>query len=666
MLPISGRIHTGGDFFNQAVSIMHSFRQEATMKSAIQLLLLFWTAVIVLATSRLYAQNSLPRDTNGWTIFTPSTDTRLIYVSSTNGNDATAQFYTPSDAAISSDPFLPSGAIKPYKTIAEAAKNARNDSPDWILLKRGDTWFESLPLRSGKSKTEPYLASYYGSAKERPLLKTGSKAGFSQCCKNHHYIAVSGVAFYAHTRDFNSPDFASQDGASGFNFFTGDTYTGTGVLVEGCSFRFYTGNVVQGGGTINDVVIRRNLILDNYSATGHSQGMYTKNVNIILEENIFDHNGWFKQQIGSGQEKDSGQATMYNHNTYFCNAQSATFQGNMFLRASSMGNKWTANDGIASAKNITIENNLYVEGEIGIGIGGNVSEPPHRFKNVIIKNNVMTDIGRAQPTNRTLGWYLDINDWDIGTVSGNLFIHNTSTVVKNVYAINLDGETRDVTIENNIIHGLNSNSRMVSLTDGSTKQNIVFKSNAVQCGDYEVTLIDAKASLNNYLFSNNTYFSGRTQDEWFLNAGTRTGFAGWQSAAGETGSEAKQISYSDPTRTVETYHASLGKEATLAAFIAEARKQSKFNWRTEYTAAAVNEWIRAGFGMASARQPAFDPHIGNRKRSGRSEVTAVYTINGKYIGNIRRDARQRNTLPCAVYLLQCGKSKKAHRMIFGN
>jgi hypothetical protein len=33
------------------------------------------------------------------------------------------------------------------------------------------------------------------------------------------------------------------------------------------------------------------------------------------------------------------------------------------------------------------------------------------------------------------------------------------------------------------------------------------------------------------------------------------------------------------------------------AFAIEARKQSRLNWRTQYTAEAVNGYIRAGFGL---------------------------------------------------------------------
>jgi hypothetical protein len=51
----------------------------------------------------------------------------------------------------------------------------------------------------------------------------------------------------------------------------------------------------------------------------------------------------------------------------------------------------------------------------------------------------------------------------------------------------------------------------------------------------------------------------------------------------------------DPDRTVASYNDSLGRTATFEAFMDEVFRQSKDNWRTEYTAAPVAAYIRAGF-----------------------------------------------------------------------
>ena len=50
--------------------------------------------------------------------------------------------------------------------------------------------------------------------------------------------------------------------------------------------------------------------------------------------------------------------------------------------------------------------------------------------------------------------------------------------------------------------------------------------------------------------------------------------------------------------------ASLGKEPTFEAFLAEVRTQSKANWRREYTTRAVNDYIREGFAAQRYEMPA--------------------------------------------------------------
>ena len=69
----------------------------------------------------------------------------------------------------------------------------------------------------------------------------------------------------------------------------------------------------------------------------------------------------------------------------------------------------------------------------------------------------------------------------------------------------------------------------------------------------------------------------------------------WLSTTGETQASAEQVQFVDPDRTIASYMASLGQEASYDAFIGEAVQQSKYNWREAYTAAAANAYVRAGF-----------------------------------------------------------------------
>jgi hypothetical protein len=268
----------------------------------------------------------------------------------------------------------------------------------------------------------------------------------------------------------------------------------------------------------------------------------------------------------------------------------------MFLRASSIGNKWTANSGKASARNITIDNNLYVEGEIGISAGGN-KPGPLRFADVRIVNNVLLHLGRARPTYRNLGWGIGVTDWDGGTVAGNLVVQRQADGITNAYALkvgshNDEGRCRDVTIRDNVFYG-----SPVIFSQTDRLEGITFAHNVLQVAELDKPLVSARGTLDGVAFSGNTYHNARPDDAWFSTGDQLLGFDAWQRHTGETAAVAAEADFPDPKRTVETYMASLGLEPTLEAFIAEVRKQSKANWRPEFTAAAVNGYVRAGFGL---------------------------------------------------------------------
>ncbi|MFW6162816.1 MAG: hypothetical protein ACODAJ_08580, partial [Planctomycetota bacterium] len=387
----------------------------------------------------------LPVDDAGWSILAPSPDSRLIYVSSSRGSDATGQAYAPSQDAIGDDPFLPKGPVKPFKTLATAREQSRDGHPDWLLLRRGDMWREALYApANGRSAREPAVIAAYGDGPARPQLRPrGKRSGLSfDIHRGFHDIAVVGVEFYASHKDPQSDDFdPTSRMRAGVRFFLSSKPTAFGrrLLVEDCCLRFCGATFMvardaRGGPTerLTGLVFRRNLVLDNYSRISHSQGTYASGISVLLEENTYDHNGWLIRERGN--RKDRGGATIFNHNTYFCDCHHVLFRRNLFLRASSIGTKWTANSGRGSAHHLVLDDNLYVEGEIGISMGGNKTGPL-RFKDVRVTNNVFLHVGRGRPTLRNLGWYVGATDWDGGLVANNLLALQTSDEVRNVFGL---------------------------------------------------------------------------------------------------------------------------------------------------------------------------------------------------------------------------------------
>ncbi len=580
---------------------MFEFRRSSSRGPGTKIFfMLLWASVLVPAMA-MAAPIDLPRDADGWTIFSPSADSRIFYISQ-GGSDTSGQVYAPTDTAIGGDPLNPVAAVNAFETYAAAYAHARSGFPDWILLRRGDEFAFSFgsSIRSGRAPDEPFLIGAYGSSGRSPVVKTGASQAFG--LSDLQYFALFGIDFYAHTRDPDGPDYVDGSGSSGFRLVAGSGRSLTGVLFEGCKFRFYQNNSVEKylGTTIGDFDIRRCLFTDNYSESSHSQGLYTSGVDgFTLEENIFIHNGWYTQQLGGGNDQDGGQATMFNHNTYFTNGTNVTFSENMFLIPSSCGTKWTANDGFV-AENIILDNNLFVDGEVAIGMGGNTTEPL-RFKNPIVRNNVITNIGRSQPTGRTLGWGIGAEDWDGGVIANNLLMNQPLDAITNTYGINLVGTLRNVSITGNIIHNIRfADGLNLSGGRGNDVDGMVFSENMIQISRDARYTIDAEYDpAGKWVFSDNIYYSDRPEDSRFRIAGSQMTMAQWQAASGDS-SIFESHPFPDPTRDIEGYQASIGQPASIDAFIAKCRDQDRFSWDPRFTAGAVNAWIKAGFALSES------------------------------------------------------------------
>jgi hypothetical protein len=266
--------------------------------------------------------------------------------------------------------------------------------------------------------------------------------------------------------------------------------------------------------------------------------------------------------------------------------------------------KWTANDGTASAASIAITDNLFVEGEVGISMGGNLAGT-YRFRDIAVRDNVMTDIGRTHPTNRSLAWYMDAFDWEVGDITGNLLIHQRDTSIANAYGINFsnydagNGATDDVIVSGNIIAnirgGTGTGGSLVRFQNGNITTGVVFQNNIVQS---PTATSLASFTTGGFSFSGtNTYWSTAVSNKFFVVNGSFTDLAGWQTATGDDGAITVVPTFPDANRDVEGYIQSLGLGTTFQDFIDAVYGQSRANWNPALTARAVNDWIREGFGM---------------------------------------------------------------------
>ena len=557
--------------------------------------------------------NHFPREKNGWdstgwSVVTPSEDSRLIYVSSSDGNDETGEFYVPRDVADIKNP----GQIKPFKTIHTAIAQTRKGFPDWILLRRGDEWEVAAraELKAGRSLNERSVFTSYGIHPNRPVIVKSEGREMLRIWSYRNYVAVMGISFYAKERDPESSSFVgwgNVEDVDGIVLYSPPGIRTGSVLLEDNHFNYLTKGIsIDGDAEHVDIVIRRNVIANSYSEIGHSQGMGVSATSALVEENIFDHNGWLIQQkLPKGKEKAEGQATIYNHNTYFRRAVDTIFRDNIFLRPSSIHNKWTANPTVkgvdeVTSSNLLIENNIYVGGEIGISAGGNDDyNTGHRWSDIRIIDNVMLAVGRNRQTNRDLGWYIDANDWDGGEICGNYLLKNDDPLVKNINGIKLNGHSKDVTVSKNIIYDLymsvpSHNNGALRMND-DPKSNILIKDNSIQLAGSEMRLVISE-NLPSTTFQNNTYYTDADDDQWFRVNGENYSFDEWETLSGDVESLNQKKAYIEPERTFETYLDSIGFGTSIDAFVRSAMDQPTRTWSENFSAKRINAYIREGYG----------------------------------------------------------------------
>ena len=425
------------------------------------------------------------------------------------------------------------------------------------------------------------------------------------------YVAIVGISFYGIERDPDSSEFLGWGNTNelrGIFIYSGDAHEESmgSILIEDNHFN-YLSKAISSTGDANhfDIVIRRNVIRNSYNELGHAQGVSATNTSALVEENIFDHNGWLVQQeVKNEKNKEQGQATMFNHNTYFSSSMDTIFRNNIFLRSSSIQNKWTANptaenDEIMS-RNLLMEDNLYVGGEIAISAGGNDdNNNGYRWENISIVNNVMLAIGRDRPTNRTLGWSIDATDWDGGAICGNYLLHTDNPLVTNIYGIKLSGHSRNVSVTKNTIHGLtppNSSSihGAISIVDTYDKENISIERNNVQLDQGMLRVIVAE-QIDSISFEGNKYYSILEMSEWFRSDGENYPYSEWLSISGDEATLVQDV-FLEPKRTFETYLDSIGFGSSIDAFVNSAMEQPARTWSENFSAKKINAYIREGYG----------------------------------------------------------------------
>ncbi len=499
---------------------------------------------------------------DGWTTFEDAIRERTIYVSSSSGRDS----------------WSGTSSLQPKRSIASAKEQLRDGHADRLLLKRGDRFEEGLGQwkKSGRNRQHPMLISSYGEAAERPVLHVAEGAGLAThggggSPARIDHIALVGLHFLADRPKGHSD-------AAGVSWHQ----PGRDFLIEDCVFeRFSTGLVIQAiGGRHENFALRRSVIADSFNtAGGNPQGIYVVHVDgALIEDCVFDQNGWMPEVEGAG-------ADIFSHNLYI-----DTNNSGVVVRNNIIANG--ASHGIQMRSGGVCEGNVLVRNSIALMMAGRAGP---EAESAIARRNVILD-GKNIDAANPRGWGIDFNDIVSGEISGNVIANNGAAGFPLALLLNGDGHGKhvhNVEVKDNIVH--NWRGPVQFLGAPGSLNNIVFQDNVLQSPFDAEPLFEmsSAAADEGVQFRRNRFHYGAAS--WLRVGGERRSLDWWLSQGKDLGSAEETVSFVDPERSLASWNALQGGESEHAAFMHEARKQARANWREAFTAKAVVEYVRAGF-----------------------------------------------------------------------
>ncbi len=506
-----------------------------------------------------------------WTQFTPSADTRLIFVSSSEGNDANNGL-TPAT---------------PVKTLARAESLLRHGYPDWLLLKRGDVWAHGFPYwsKGGRSESEKMVIGAYGSDSTRPQIRPNAEdvALRSQGNGETNHIAFVGLHIEPVERADDQVGVGVQWYRRGRDIVFEDLYVGG----WGVNFNLQK---ISDSAPVAGITINGCVVVDSWNKHGHSQGLFADRIDgLTIKNSVFASNG-FNRNRGANP-------TIYNHNIYIQSSnKNVVIQNNIIADASSHGLQMRPG-GIVSG-------NLFLSNPISILLGSNL---PGTYPledgvvGVVEKNLIM--YGRGIDTGTPRSWGVDVTNSREARVSDNILY--MSEIGYNGEAIRVaDGReygVENVSVVRNYIVGWNGpvyiggqgNARHPTTVD--LRDNRVWRDLGANAGNHNfnkpfVTVFDAADS--GLSIGENRYNYIGMHNKPFISGSMNLSISTWQSTA-EPSAQFQQVSSLLDGLGIDSYLAHLGHPGTVEDFLAAARAMSKQNPLPSFRPAPVYQWVKS-------------------------------------------------------------------------
>jgi len=546
----------------------------------------------------LHDHTGLPMTPEGWTdlhgMITSEAyaDARIVYVSSEQGNDATAQTYSPGAAELGGSPLQPV-SIEAYRSFEEAIKQLRNGYPDVLLFRRGESFDGAFPDSGGRDSDARRIYGAYGSG-PRPRFDLD---GTSNLWSDANDLVFADLIMVNAEKDPAHPNFNATASGGLRVMYDAHDILFENVLIKFAGLSFNTEKGHQYAPY--NIAFRRSVVTRNYSTTGHAQGVFVNDMEdrgyFLIDECVFDANGYLH---------GVAEPTWFNRNMYISQVPNAVVRKTISARGASgdqlrRGGRW--------------EKNLSLKQAWTLGVG----HPENRENattSIVIRDNVSLDsanIGEPPYADaqgpRGMGFGLGTGIVS-GTVVANILAHNRSGSGNfNPLYFNHDEDeiSSNITVKQNIVYGWEGPGLGFRGSAGPPHLvNILVKENdfvMTQGGFGVSTWAIPKQEI---LFSSNVYYSSDKGNRPFrVDTGSETvelTASEWQVTAGEENAAFEIPEYSDPERTIVTYMEKLGEvglsyDEALELFLKRAKANEKGSWDDRYTAISVINYIREGF-----------------------------------------------------------------------
>jgi hypothetical protein len=302
-------------------------------------------------------------------------------------------------------------------------------------------------------------------------------------------------------------------------------------------------------------------VLDAWSTAGafSGQGVYASGCDgLLLEENVFDHNGWHPAVPGAAPN-------IFRHNLYLSAANTdVDVRGNAIANAASHGLQLRGGG--------VVEDNLFLDNALHCLLAG--ASGAFR-RNVVLGGR---DIDATNP--RGFGLTLACAD---GRAEYNV-VANKARTAGAAFTVQRNDWTPPgpmrAAFVGNVVFSWSGNGLDVT----GDCDLLEFVGNDLQRGVAGRKLANVKSKVARFQFAANRYDTAeRPERQFFLNNGFATPDR-WSADTGDT-SRTEPVDYPDPLRSLPD------------GFLAGARAQSRPNWNDSFTAAAVCRSLREAFAL---------------------------------------------------------------------